>query len=315
MARRIHIYTGRESNKLTADVCRTLNMARGKAYIKEFADAEPWFKIRDFDQVSEGDVVAVVNATANPAIKSYFDLWGLLWPLKQRKPSRLIAVMPFMGFRRQERDESGGEAVMDELMARFIAAAGATDVVLCDIHNEKILDDFKKVGANPYHLDPDPLFIDRLRGRTLTNWKVVRPDKGSEARASRLAAALNLPLVKVEKFHPEHDKTEVNGIDGDVKGCHLIYRDDEIATAGTLMATADSAEARGAIDMTIMCTHGVLSGNAIHKIADRSFIRTVFITDSIYLPWEKRDDEKIHVLSLAPMIGNTILNIFDEPTL
>lgn len=294
------------------DVCRALNILRGKAFIKEFADTEPWFKVRDWENIAEGDIVAVVNATANPAIQSYFDLWGLLWPIRQRKPSRLIAVMPFMGFRRQERDESGGEAVMTELMAHFLAAAGATDVVLCDIHNAKILTDFEGAGVRPYHLDPDPLFVDRLRGRTLTNWKVIRPDKGSEERATRLASLLDLPLVKVEKFHPEHERTEVNGMDGEVRDCHLIYRDDEIATGGTLMATADVAESRGALDMTIMCTHGVLSGNAIHKISDRAFIRKVYITDSIYLPWEKRDEDKIQVLSLGPMIANTLLNIGEE---
>ncbi|MEK7640138.1 MAG: ribose-phosphate diphosphokinase [Patescibacteria group bacterium] len=313
MPRRIHVYTGRESNELANKIARTLNIERGKANIKEFADFEPFFRIKDIEQVGEDDIVVVVNATACPALKSYFDLWGILAPLKKRNPKRLIAVMPFMGFRRQERDSSGGEAIMTELMAKFIAAAGATDVILCDIHHLHILEDFEAAGVKPYHIDPDPLFVDILRGRHLTNWKVVRPDKGSDARATKLATALNLPMVKVEKYHPDHEVTQVKCVDGDFKGCHLLFRDDEIATAGTLMATADDAEAHGALDMTIMCTHGVLSANAVHKIDDRAFIQSVYITDSIYQPWEKRIPNKIKVLSLQAMIANTILNISEEP--
>lgn len=312
MARRIHVYCGRESNKLASDVCHALRIPRGKSKIKEFADLEPWFKISDIDQIGPDDIVAVINSGANPVIKSNFDLWGLLWPIKQRKPHRLIAVSPFYGFRRQERDVSGGEAVMSELMAQFMAAAGATDIVVCDIHHLKILEDFKTAGLNPYNLDPDPLFLDQFRGRKLTNWKVLRPDKGSEERATNFATALGLGLVKVDKYHPEHEQTLINGMNGDVRGCHILFRDDELATGGTVMGNADVAEQQGAIDMTIVAPHGVLSGNAVHKIADRPFIQAVYITDSIYLPWEKRDDDKIHVLSLAPMIANTLLNIAEE---
>jgi len=306
------VYCGRESNKLASDVCRTLRIPRGKSKIKEFADLEPWFKIGDINEIDEDAIVAVINSGANPVIKSNFDLWGLLYPINQRKPHRLVVVSPFYGFRRQERDVSGGEAVMSELMARFMVAAGATDIVVCDIHHLKILEDCTKAGLKPYNLDPDPLFLDQLRGRILTKWKVIRPDKGSEERATRFSTALNLPLVKVDKFHPDHEQTRINEMNGDVRDCNLLFRDDELATGGTVMATADAAEQQGAVGMTIMAAHGVLSGNAVHKIADRDFIQAVYITDSIYLPWEKRDEEKIHVLSLAPMIANTLLNIAEE---
>jgi ribose-phosphate pyrophosphokinase len=258
------------------------------------------------------DIAVVINSTACPATKSYFDLWGLVRPLSKRKPRRLIAVMPFMGFRRQERDQSGGEAVMSELMADFLACAGATDVVLVDIHHPDTIKHFENAGMKVYHIDPDPLFIDVLRGRRLANWVFLQPDSGRHESCERMAKELQMTLAKTAKLHPEHEETTIENFEGDVKGKHVLCKDDEIATAGTLTVNADLLERLGALDLTQMATHGVLSANAVHRIEDRPFIKKVYITDSIYLPWEKRDDSKIQVLSLAPMIANTILNICEE---
>ncbi len=306
------VFCGRESHKLAQDVCRHLSIQRGQNRIKEFADLEPWYRILNHEKIGPENVAVVINSTASPATKSYFDLWGLTRPLSKRKPKRLIAVMPFMGFRRQERDQSGGEAVMSELMADFMACAGATDVILVDIHHPDTIKHFESAGLRVYHINPDPLFMDVLRGRQLKNWVFLQPDRGRHDSCERMAAELKLTLVRAAKVHPEHEKTTIESLEGDVKDKHVLGKDDEVATASTLTENADLLERLGALDMTYMATHGVLSANAVHRIEDRPFITKVYITDSIYLPWEKRDDSKIQVLSLAPMIANTILDICEE---
>lgn len=312
MKRLPHIYCGRESHKLTQDVCRNIGTKRGNLRIKEFADLEPWYRIPDYASISPEDVAVVINSTASPATKSYFDLWGLVRPISKRKPRRVIAVMPFMGFRRQERDQSGGEAVMSELMADFLACAGATDVVVVDIHHPDILKHFENAGLRVHHINPDPLFMDILRGRKLTNWCFLQPDNGRRESCECMASELGLRLVRAGKSHPEHEKTTIESLEGEVKGNHVLGKDDEVATASTLTENADKLERMGALDLTYMATHGVLSANAVHRIEDRPFIRKVYITDSIYQTWEKRDEAKIQVLSLAPMIANTIIDICEE---
>lgn len=305
------IYCGRVNKKLADMICNLMGLGLGDLDIEKFADSEPWYRIVDHEKIGPDDVACVVQSTSEFAPSTYFDLFGPLYALRKLNPRKVVAVMPFMGFRRQERDLEGGEAVMAKLMTELIAAAGATDVILCDIHNPCILEYFREAGVRPFEINANSLFVKEFAGIDLNDYVVVAPDKGRYETAAQLANTLNLPLLGATKNRPEYDIAKIKPIDGNLKGKHVILRDDEISTAGTTASSAERAEELGALDMTILVTHGVLAGGAIQKLKRRPFIAKVITTDSIYLPWEKRIP-KIKVISIAPLIVEMINQIVES---
>jgi ribose-phosphate pyrophosphokinase len=209
--------------------------------------------------------------------------------------------MPFMGFRRQERDKDGGEAVTAELVAKLLAAAGATDVMLCDPHSPKNVQYFQDAGLRTWVIDANPLFVDVLRDRDLSNVRALSPDKGRSKTTEAFAKTLGIPMISLIKSRPEHDISESHGIQGSLRGITAIIREDEISTAGTIAATEREVRKVGGENIIVMATHGVLAGGAIQTLNRAEIISKIYTTDSIYLPWEKRTD-KIEQLSLAPLI-------------
>jgi ribose-phosphate pyrophosphokinase len=304
------VFCGRASVKVAKEVCRLLDQPLEDMYMQEFADAEPWYQITD-PSVIEGAPCVVIQSTGEYAPKMYFDLLAILHTVKRFKPSRLIAVMPFMGFRRQERDRDGGEAVMAQLVAELIAAAGATDVILCDPHSPKNIEYFEAEGVKVHVIDANMLFISALQGVDLTNYRVFSPDKGRAVTAEALAKALGVPMISLNKRRPEHDVAESDGIQDDLRGIISIIREDEISTAGTIDITKREMEKVGAENIIVMATHGVLAGGALQKLKRAKVISRIYITDSIYQPWEKRND-KIVQLPLAPLIHQKLSEILAE---
>ena len=305
------IYCTPRSKRLADGICRELRVSLGDLDKEHFADLEPWVRIVDHERIQKNDTVFVVGSTEPPVTETYFDLFAAGWAIKKRKPRRLVAVMPFMGFRRQERDKEGGEAIMAELVPHLIHAAGFTDVILCDIHHLVILKFFRKAGVKPYHIGANPIFASALAGRDLANYVVVTPDRGRHETAKELARMLRLPLVCVRKGRPGHDVSKVKYVHGDLRKKHVLLRDDEISTAGTTANTAKEARLRGALSTTPMPTHGVLSGGAIQRLKREPGIREVILTDTVYVPWDKRID-KIRTISVAPIVASVMRAICAE---
>lgn len=307
------IYSGRASISLSKSVAKHLGIELGKLRIRIFADSEPWFCIYDYDRIDQNTTVYIIQSTSEYAPTSYFDLFGILAAVKRQKPKRIVVIMTFMGFRRQERAILPGEAIMAEQMAALIAAAGATDVVLCDPHAPAIIAAFQDHRIRVHVIDPNPIFAAVFQGWDLSNYAVLDPDKGRLEAARQLAVLLGIPLVSVIKSRPEKDQSQCEGIQGgqSVEGMHLIMREDEVGTGGTALNTVKEVVAKGALDVTIMETHSVCVGDSVWNIVAAPEIVGMYTTDSIYIPWEKRDD-KIHILPLAPSIADVIKRIEEE---
>jgi ribose-phosphate pyrophosphokinase len=299
------VFSGKANYKLASAVSELLGQQIGDLDKEIFADDEPWYRIPGYATI-RGKNVFIVQSTPTYAPTNYIELWALMDIIERQKPKKLVVIMPFMGFRRQERDKDGGEAMMAKMMAEITVSRGATDIVLCDPHAPVLLDYYKP--AQTYVIDPNQLFAEALKGTDLSKCVVLTPDRGRTSTARKFADVLGVSLVRVIKKRPEHDLAESNCIQEDLHGKIVIFRDDEISTAGTLISTAKEIKKAGADEMIIMATHGVLSGGAIQKLKRMPSITKVFITDSIYLPWEKRLD-KIQVLSLAPIIASLITQL------
>lgn len=302
------IFCGRATHKLAKAVCGQLGVFLGDLDIEIFADQEPWYRVPS-EQGLKGQNVFVIQSTSEPAQITYFDLFGIMDAVRRQKPKKLVVIMPFFGFRRQERDQSGGEAVMAELMARFIVNAGSTHVVLCDLHSPVVKKYFNDVDVRV--IDPNPVFWEVLKDKDLSDYVVLTPDLGREDVASQFARHFNLSLVEARKSRPNHDQVKSHGIKGNVKGKRVIIREDEISTAGTIIETTREAIKKGAREVVVMATHGVAAGGAIQKLKRIREIAKIYITDSIYFPWEKRI-EKIEVLSLDSLIAKAVQKIHAE---
>jgi ribose-phosphate pyrophosphokinase len=300
------VYSGRASISLAKSVAKELGIRLGKFRIKKFADSEPWFCVYDGKKVT-GKNVYIIQPTSEYAPTTYFDLFGMIDALKRQKPKRIVIVMTFMGFRRQERAVKKGEAIMADLMAKFIATAGATDVILCDPHSPKTVGYFKKYGVKVHLIDPNPIFANKLANTDLSKCAVMNPDKGRKTAARELAKLLNLPLVSAKKKRPAHDQAQCTGIKTrrSLRGLTIIIREDEVSTARTMVHTVEKLIQAGVKSVIIVATHAVLVAESIWDISAVKKIRKIYFTDSIYLFWEKRED-KFVILPLGPAIADLI---------
>jgi len=309
------VFSGEASFKLAKDICIQLSTDEEKVTVGDldimtFADGEPWYKVINAENIV-GRHVVLIQSTSSPVQNTYFDLWGIMNAIKQFNPSKLTIVMPFMGFRRQERDKEGGEALMAKMVAEFTVQAGATNVILCNPHAPVLVDFFIKAGANVKIIDGNDIFSSLMLSRDLSNHKVYTPDAGREDEASKLAEILGLGLLIGDKDRFAIDKSKSKGFNGDASDQKIIIREDEISTGGTLINSCQDLSQAGAVGAIILATHGVFAPGAIQKLKKMDFIKEIWITDSIYLPWKKRID-KIKVISIAEQVAKTIIEIHNS---
>ena len=232
---------------------------------------------------------------------------------KRASAGRITAVIPYMGYARQDRKAKARDPISAKLMADLLTVAGADRILTMDLHCAQI-QGFFNIPVD--HLLGVPIlvpyFIEKFKD-IKDNTIIVSPDLGSVTRARNFAAKFDAPLAIVDKRRQKANVCEVMNIIGDVKDKDVILVDDMIDTAGTLCNAAKAImEKGGARSVTACATHGVLSGPAIERI-QASVIKEVVILDTIALPPEKHID-KITVLPVAPVFAQAIERIYaDRP--
>ena len=219
--------------------------------------------------------------------------------------SSITAVVPYCAYARQDRKTRGREPISAKLVANLMVAAGMSRVLTVDLHAGQI-QGFFDIPVD--HLKAAPVLADYFRNRNFgDDLVVVSPDLGGVTRARELADYLKAPIAIIEKRRPRPGEAEVMSIIGEVEGKVALMVDDIVDTAGSLCEGAKALKKLGAKQVIAACTHAVLSNNAVGKI-NNSDIEQLVITDTIALPPEKQSP-KITVLSMAPAIGDVILNI------
>ena len=228
---------------------------------------------------------------------------------KRASARRIIAVVPYYGYSRQDRKSTGREPITAKLMADLMTRAGATRVISVDLHSGQIQGFF---DFPVDHLTALPLLLDYLRGQDLPDMVVVSPDSGRVKVAERFSQQLGTDLAFVHKRRPpgSSDSVEALEVIGDVAGRCCVVIDDMIDTAGTVCAAAERLVEAGATEVWAMATHPVLSGPALDRLK-ASAISRVIVTDTLPLPEERRID-KIEVLSVAPIIADAIDAVFED---
>lgn len=305
----LKVLTGTANPKLAGAIAENLGIELTGTLVTRFSDGEIRVQIRDSVR---GMDVFVVQPTCPPTSENIIELLIIMDALKRASARRITALIPYYGYSRQEKKTKPREPIAARLMADMISVAGATRILLVDLHSQTTQGFFNMPVD---HMPAGPLLGQYFhdRGFSHNNTVVVSPDVGGVSRATMLADRLGATLAIIAKRRPEPNECQVIDVIGDVAGKRVVIVDDIIDTAGSLVSGAKACIERGATEIYACASHGVLSGPAIQRIQE-SPIKQVIITDTIPLAPEKQID-KIVVLSMAPVLAECIRRIHNDQSL
>ncbi len=303
----IKIFAANSNPDLAARIAERLELPVGKSSVGMFSDGE--ISVNLYETVRGSDVF-VVQSTSEPVNDHLMELLIMIDALKRASAGRITAVIPYMGYARQDRKAKARDPISAKLVADLISTAGADRVLTMDLHAAQI-QGFFNIPVD--HLLGVPIlapYYAKKFGRDRDDIVVVSPDLGSVTRARNFAQRLNVPLAIIDKRRPKANVSEVMNIIGDVKDKSVILVDDMIDTAGTITHGAQALVDYGAKEVYACCTHPVLSGPAIERI-ENSPITELLVLDTISLPEEKKID-KIKTMSVAPVFAEAIERIYED---
>jgi ribose-phosphate pyrophosphokinase len=295
------------SNKPMAEAIAThLSMGLTKATVKRFADMEVFIELHENIR---GEDVFVVQSTSYPANDHLMELLLTLDALKRASCRRVTAVIPYFGYARQDRKSGPRTPISAKLIANLITEAGADRVLTMDLHAGQIQGFFDIPVDNLYAA---PLFAKDIKDRYADrNVMIVSPDVGGVVRARAIATRIHTDLAIIDKRREKAGVSEVMNVIGDVRGRDCILIDDIVDSGGTLINAAKALLANGAASASVYVTHGVLSGEAVNRIA-ASPIEMLTITDSILATDAVKSASNIRQLTIAPLIADAMDRINTE---
>ncbi len=297
------LFSGSSNQPLAAAVAKKLGIHLGNVDLTRFADGEirPWIAedVRD-------KLVFVIESLSYPMDEHIIELSLMGDAIRRSAPKRLIAVIPYLGYARQDKQHRPGEPVSARVIAEFLGVSKYKEVITVDLHNDAIVGFFQIPVT---HLSALELIAAELKSENLSNAIVISPDVGGVKRARNLAYILDLPMVVMEKkrFLDRHDTTESFQIIGDVSGKTCIIIDDIISTGGTIANSAQSLKEAGAARVIIAATHAVLAGDAVKNLANAPIDR-LLLTDTVVIPKDKQI-AKLQIVSIAPILADAIFRL------
>ncbi len=305
----IKIFTGSANRPLAEAIGRDLGVPLGQAEIGRFSDGEVQVEITE--NVRGGDVF-VIQSTCTPGNDHLMELLLMLDAFKRASARRITAVVPYYGYARQDRKVAPRVPISAKLVADLITTAGASRVLTVDLHAGQIQGFFDVPVDNVY---ATPVLLEYLRGRIgRRDVTVISPDAGGVERARAFAKRLDANLAIIDKRRARPNEVAEMQIIGEVDGRVAVIVDDMVDTAGTLAAAAEAVRGAGAPLVLACATHPVLSGNAIPRLA-KSSIDELIVTDTIPLRPEATKLAKLHVLSVAPLLGEAIRRTHEEASI
>lgn len=296
----IKIFSGSNSEYLAGQIAAAAGLELGKSSVTRFSDGE--FEVC-YEETVRGAQVFIIQSTYPPT-DNLMELLLMIDAAKRASAYKVIAVIPYFGFARQDRKDRPRVAIGAKLVANLLMAAGVDRVMTMDLHADQI-QGFFDIPVD--HLYGSSVLLPYVVNLKLENLVVASPDMGGSKRANTYAKYLNAGLAIC---HKSREKANVVGemtAIGDVEGRHVVIIDDMIDTAGTITKAANMLKEKGALSVRAIATHAVLSGPAYERIEESALEEVVF-TDSIPL---KKEGSKIKELTIANIFAKTILNVYN----
>ena len=292
------VFSGTKSRYMAEKVCEKLGCPLGNMNIQYFADGE---FVVSYEESIRGCEVYLVQSTF-PNSDNLLELLLMIDAAKRASARKVIPVIPYFGWARQDRKDKPRVSIGAKLIADLLTTAGIDRIITLDLHADQIQGFF---DCPVDHLLASSIFLPYIQSMKLKDLVIASPDVGGSKRASSYAKYLGVDLVLCHKQRAKANVVESMKIIGDVQGKNVIILDDMVDTAGTITKAADLMIENGALSVHAFASHGVLSDPATERI-EKSKLTAIYFTDSIPL---KKESEKIKVLSVADLIANTIINV------
>jgi ribose-phosphate pyrophosphokinase len=301
---KIKLFACKASKDFALKVAKALNLQLGDSDVFTFSDGE--FQ-PSYNESVRGATVFIIQSTFPPT-DNLFELLLMIDAAKRASAHRVIAVMPYFGWARQDRKDKPRVSIGAKLVANMLHAAGCDRVMTCDLHADQIQGFF---DFPVDHIYASAVFLPYIEKMDLKNLAIAAPDMGGAKRANAYARYLQCPVIIC---HKSREKANVVGsitAIGDVAGKDVIIVDDMVDTAGTLAKAANVLKEMGAASVRACATHPVFSGPAYDRIAE-SALEEVIVSDTIPLSSDpNKDKSKITVLTMTDMFADIINKVYN----
>ncbi len=297
------LLTGNSNKVLSKNISKYLKSKLVNSSIRKFADGEIYIEI---NENIRGNSIFIIQSISSPANDNLMELLLCIDALKRSSAKNITAVIPYFGYARQDRKVVPRTSISAKLVSNLITKAGADRIVTVDLHAGQIQGFFDIPVDN---LFATPIFARHVRKKIKSKKIIcVAPDVGGTERARALGKLLNAELAIVDKRRPKPGQSKVMNVIGDVKDKTCIVVDDIIDSGGTIVNAAKALKLRGAKEVYVYITHGVLSGDAVKKIKN-SVIKNLVITDTIDNGQKTKSVRNIEVLPISSLMGEAIKRI------
>ena len=304
MNNNLKIFSGRSNPTLAKKIVESLGIGLGQLTIKNFADGELWIK---FEENIRGTDVFIIQSTNSPA-ENIMELVLIIDAAVRASANTVTAVIPYFGYGRQDRKDNPRVPISSRVMVDLITATGANRIITMDLHSTQI----QGFATIPFdHLYSRMVLQDAINSLELDpkNSVVLSPDVGSARMSQAYAKRLGMHFALIDKRRYAPNKAQVMHMIGDLRDKHVLIIDDMIDTAGTIVNAANEAKENGAISVTAIATHALLSVPAIDRIKE-SNIGKLVVTDTVSIEDEKKLGN-MEIVTVANVFGEAIRRVYD----
>ena len=297
------ILTGNSNKQLSGKISKHLKNKLVNSSIRKFSDGEIYIEI---NENIRGNSIFIIQGISSPANDNLMELLLCIDALKRSSAKNITAVIPYFGYARQDRKIVPRTSISAKLVSNLITKAGADRIVTVDLHAGQIQGFFDIPVDN---LFATPIFSRHIKRKIKTkNLICVAPDVGGVERARALGRKLDIGLAIIDKRRPAPGKSQVMNVIGNVKGKTCIIVDDIIDSGGTIVNATDALIKRGAKEVHVYITHGVLSGEAVEEIK-KSKIKNLVVTDTIDNSDKVKKSRNIEILSISNLLAEAMKRI------
>ena len=299
MNNKLKIFSGRSNPALALGIAKSLDQDLGSISIRTFSDGELWVK---YEENVRGCDVFIIQSTNGPS-ENIIELALMVDAAVRASADTVTVLIPYFGYGRQDRKDQPRVPISSRVMIDILTAMGADRIITLDLHSTQI-QGFAKIPFD--NLYSRSVLFEAIKDEEFSSdtTAVLAPDVGSVKMSQSYAKNLGMHFALIDKRRFAPNQAEVNHLIGDLQGMDVLIIDDMIDTAGTTVNAAQAAMDEGARSVTVVATHGVLSGPAIERL-NESIIKKIIVTDTIAIPEDKQID-KMKIVTVASIFGEAV---------